>query len=201
MIDEVPRHERVTKPCRDHAKHPIIAIAAINGLPADAKIVQNLLAQNAELAIDAFEVRFVLEVDDLYSLPLSQPVRWTDGDHHLFAKQGQIMKSFVSRLFRSAIDRHLEVAHQQLAVQLAGTGVDDPDLDVGMGNAHLRYEVDKLVRCDRTHNPQPKLDAAHAQKLTRTLGRPLRLLVNLIQVGPHDAAELGEVCVGPLAVE
>src|SRR5262252_387839 len=74
MQCRVPRHEGVSQPRCRHRKHPVVTIAAVDGFSLDPELVEHLVSQYAEFAIDALEVRLAVELDHLDLLLLCQSV-------------------------------------------------------------------------------------------------------------------------------
>src|SRR4030088_1033385 len=89
-------HEGISQSGGGHRQHPVVAIAAIDGLAIDAKPIEHFVSQHAEFAIDALEVRLAVEINDLDLLLSCQFVSRMERDHHLLPKERQVVKPLVS---------------------------------------------------------------------------------------------------------
>jgi hypothetical protein len=56
MLSAFLRHERKSQSRRRHRENPIIAFAAIDGLPGDALLLEDALGKGVELAIDPLKI-------------------------------------------------------------------------------------------------------------------------------------------------
>src|SRR3974390_316684 len=99
-IDDRPRHDawvvdaefrQKTEPhaSRAHGQNPVVALTAIDSLPADAVFVPG--EPFIELAVDAIKVALVVQVLKSDRIMFGEMMGWREHDHHALPKEFQIV--------------------------------------------------------------------------------------------------------------
>src|SRR6266852_2563689 len=178
-----------------------VATAPIDGFALDVLGGEDGIGVAREFAVHAMDVAFAVEIGDADRAGIRQPVARVDGGNDLLAEERHDVGALVRLASGQAIDRHLEATVEKPLLQVPRIGVAELQLDAGMPLLDRADQVDDLIRRDGAHDAE--LEHGVAQ-MGEVLGAALgfqRFPVDLLEMRPDHAAELGQMRVGPLAME
>jgi hypothetical protein len=182
-----------------HALDPVVALGDIGAADGHPLALADLADVVPVFAVDAAEIAVALEVGEPHLAQPRQRVTRRHSDQEPLGIKAERVQG-VGRLARLAVDGDVDLAPREQLLELAGGAVAQVELDPLVLLVEGAEQVDQLRRADGAHEAhrQPRLT-----QLDEALGPALGLLhsaMGLVEIGPHHAAELGQVGVAALAV-
>ena len=129
------KEEAESEAACDHRQHPIVSIAAVDSFAVDTARVEHTVDNIVELAERPLHVAFAGEIRYFNLISRDQTVLGRKHDHHLLAKQRQIVQARIGCPVGSTVDRNFRRRRDELFFNRLGRAVNQLQLDVGTRTA------------------------------------------------------------------
>src|ERR1700756_350421 len=129
------REEAESEAACDHGQYPIVSIAPVDGFAVDIARIEHTVDNVVELTERPLHVAFAGEIRYLDLISRDETVPGRKHDHHLLAKQRQIVQAGIRRAVGAAVDRNLRRRGDELFFNRLGRAVNQVQLDIGTRTA------------------------------------------------------------------